>query len=86
MTHTPTHLAKPIRHNRFPAIPEPQPNVESLMQVCMALKEAVEVLTNQRVRGQGLTAAPTWGELINSGVIEKDKVIALQDGRVPDKL
>ena len=83
MTHMPTHV--PQRHSRFPAIPDPQPTVESLVQVCNALKEAVEVLTNQRKRGQGLTAAPSWGELVDMGVVESDQVMALQDGRVVHK-
>jgi len=82
MTHVPQHT--PQRHNRFPAIPDPQPTVESLVQVCNALKEAVELLTNQRKRGQGLTASPSWGELVNMGVVSSDKVVALQDGRVAE--
>lgn len=72
----------PARHHRFASIPEPLPTLESLVQVCNALKEAVEVLTNQRARGQGLTASPTWNELINAGVVSVDQVPALQDGRV----
>jgi hypothetical protein len=86
VTNTPEHLARPVRHNRFPAIPEAKPTVESLVQVCTALKEAVEILTNQRIRGQGLTAAPSWEELVNMGVVKVDQVTALQDGRIRPKL
>jgi hypothetical protein len=75
-------IQAPARHHKFAAIPAPQPTLESLVQVCNALKEAVEVLTNQRVRGQGLTAVPTWSELVNAGVVSVDQVPALQDGRV----
>jgi len=72
----------PARHNKFTAIPEPKPTIESLVQVCNALKEAVEIITNQRSRGQGRTASPTWGELVNAGVVTEDHLPALQDGRV----
>jgi hypothetical protein len=76
----------PELKSKFPAIPEPQANVESLVQVCTALKEAVELLTNQRARGQELTAVSTWNELVNLGVVSIDQVTSLQDGRVRTKL
>jgi len=72
----------PARHHKFASIPDPKPTLDSLVQVCTALKEAVEVLTNQRTRGQGLTSVPTWNELIDAGVVSVDQVPMLQDGRV----
>jgi len=62
------------RHRRFPSIPNPSPNLESLTQVCTALKEAVELLTEQRTRGQELNATATWGDLVNAGVVSVDQV------------
>jgi len=59
---------------KFPPIPEPKPTLESLVQVCNALKEAVELLTSQRTRGQEHMAVPTWGDLAEAGLIEPDKI------------
>ena len=72
MTHVVGHI--PERHRRFPAIPDPQPTVESLVQVCNALKEAVELITDQRRRGQELVSSPTWGDLVHMGMIAEDQV------------
>ena len=53
-------------------IPEPYENVASLRATCMALKEAVETLTKQR--GDIHSAAPTWGELQQLGVVKPEQV------------
>ena len=45
------------------------------MQVCNALKEAVELLTDQRKRGQELTSSPTWGALVDMGIVAADQVL-----------
>ena len=58
----------PVRHSRYPAIPDPQPTTVSLVIVSNALKEAVELLTGQRKRGNQDVAAVTWGELTRRGI------------------
>jgi len=83
MTHTPL---KPSDHrHRFPAIPEPQPTVESLVQVCNALKEAVELITDQRKRGGEAMSSPTWGDLVQMGVVTTESISALKNDRLQNK-
>lgn len=53
----------PLDLRRFPPIPEPQASTESLIIVSRALKEAVELLTGQRARGNMGVAAVTWDDL-----------------------
>ena len=69
------------RH-KFPAIPEPQPTIESLVQVVNALKEIVEMITDQRQRGREMAASPTWGDLVNVGVVKPDQVMELKNERL----
>lgn len=63
MTHAHTHKKKPLDLRRYPAIPEPQPTIESLVQCIQALKEAVETLTGQRKHDQLGASAVTWDDL-----------------------
>lgn len=43
---------------RIPAIPTPEPSVESLLTVVQALKQAVEMLTGQTASGSAIVPAP----------------------------
>lgn len=52
---------------KFPAIPDPNTQPESLRQAVQALKEAVEILSAQR--GSKANAAVTWQDLVDLGVI-----------------
>lgn len=54
------------------AIPSPQPNLNSLYEVSIALKQNVEALTGQR--GGPLQRSPTWQDLINLGIVTADQV------------
>lgn len=45
----------------FPSIPMPTANVESILRTVMALKDSVEILTNQK------------GDGSNAAVLRKDK-------------
>jgi hypothetical protein len=67
---------------KLPAIPDPQPTLASLVLVTTALKEAVELLTNQRMHGQESVAAPTWAELVNLGVVDEGSVPKRRDNVV----
>lgn len=60
--------SKPLDLKRFPAIPEPQPDIKSIMQATSALKEAVELLTGQRSRSSKSRAAVTWEDLEYRGI------------------
>ncbi len=51
---------------KYPAIPEPQADVLSLRTSSAALKETVEMLTQQR--GNKLNAAVTWQDLVDLGL------------------
>lgn len=51
------------RRQRYPAIPEPVPTLEDLYNTVMALKQAVEILTGQRLPINN--AAVTWDDLLN---------------------
>lgn len=46
---------------KYPAIPEPGANIESLREAVVALKETVEILTRQRLPGK---SAVIWDELV----------------------
>jgi len=50
-------------NQRFPAIPEPQPDVQELYNTVLALKQAVEMLTSQRFPINN--AAVTWQDLLD---------------------
>lgn len=71
----------PERHPR-PAIPEPVATTHSLYNTVMALKEAVEVLQNQR--GPGENAAVIWRDMVALGLIDANAVP--QDGGPPRTL
>lgn len=52
---------------KYPAIPEPVANVESVRSTCAALKEGQEILT--RIRGDRSASAVTWQDLLALGLI-----------------
>lgn len=52
--------------NKYPGIPEPTLDVQSLYNTVLALKEAVEVLTNQRV---GALPPVTWLDLVRLKIV-----------------
>lgn len=58
--------------NKYPGIPDPAPNIASLHNVVMPMKETIEVLTGQR--GDRLTSGVTWGDLVDLGLVRKDQV------------
>lgn len=51
---------------KYPSIPEPQADVLALRASSVALKETVEMLTQQR--GNKLNAAVTWQDLLDLGL------------------
>jgi len=55
-----------------PTIPEPTEDVRSLRTTVAALKELVEVMAGQR--GAPVDAVPTWGDLINLGLVTKSRI------------
>lgn len=57
---------------KIPAIQEPQANFESLRQVAVSTKEAIEVLAG--TRGTKLNAAVTWQDLVNLRLITVGQV------------
>lgn len=56
----------------YPSIPVPQDNVVSLRNSTAAAKESVELLTGQR--GNSVTTAVTWGDLLRLGLVTSDQV------------
>ena len=68
------------RKHVVPTIPEPYADIKSLHATCMALKEAIEVLTQQR--GSAGDSAVTWQQLQRVGVITRAQLEeALGPGR-----
>lgn len=57
---------------KYPAIPNPAAEVHSLRSSAIALKETVEILTQQRGNRGG--AAVTWQDLVNLGLILPSQV------------
>jgi hypothetical protein len=55
----------PRETNRYPGIPQPAEDLRSLHVTVLALKEAVETLTNQRV---GALPPVTWVDLMRLGL------------------
>ena len=56
----------------YPAIPDPEAEINSLLQTVQALKEAVEILTAQRVaRANGVA---TLQDLVDLGLVEQDEL------------
>lgn len=53
-------------------IPQPAPDVHSLLATVLALKELVETLAGQR--GAPSDAAATWGDLEFAGVVQPEQV------------
>lgn len=60
-----------LRPNKYPGIPDPAPNVEALHTTVLALKEAVELLTNQRAGGQ---PPVTWSDLTRLNIVSEADV------------
>lgn len=57
---------------KYPAIPEPFAEINSVRSTSAALKEAVEILTQQR--GSRANSAVTWQDLVNLGLIQPSQV------------
>jgi hypothetical protein len=57
---------------KYPTIPHPTHDPLALNQTAMALKETVEILT--ATRGERLSAAVTWQDLIDLGLITPAQV------------
>lgn len=58
--------------NQFPSIPHPRPDTNSMHATVVALKENVEVLTNQR--GNPSSSAIKWSDLVTLGLIDPSQV------------
>jgi hypothetical protein len=71
----------PEKHHRT-AVPEPYTTLESLYATVLALKEAVEVLQNQR--GNSEDAAVVFRDLVALGVMNKHQIP--KDGQPPRTL
>lgn len=57
---------------KYPAIPEPMSDLQSLRQSVVALKQVIEILLRQR--GAKIDGAVTWQDLVDLGLITSDKV------------
>lgn len=57
---------------KYPAIPEPTAEINSVRDTCASLKETVEVLTQQR--GDRSLSSITWQDLLALGLISPDQV------------
>ena len=56
----------------LPTIPEPYAELKSLHATCMALKEAVELLSGQR--GNTKDVAVTWRDLMDQHIVTLEQV------------
>lgn len=59
-------------NKRYPAIPEPSADPAALYQSVLELKQAVEILTQQRKPYRN--SAVTWGDLVTLGIIPESNV------------
>lgn len=57
---------------RYPAIPEALPELEGLTMAVRELKQAVEILTQQR-KPYNLSAV-TWQDLVDLGLITSNRI------------
>jgi hypothetical protein len=57
---------------KYPAIPYPVEDLASLRSATAALKEVVEIITQQR--GSVANSAVTWQDLVNLGLITTAQV------------
>ncbi len=57
---------------RYPSVPSPTLDVASLREAVAALKEVVEILTQQR--GLPANSAVTWQDLVNLGIITSSQI------------
>lgn len=57
---------------KYPGIPQPLAEVNSLQNTAQATKEAVEIVTRQR--GDRSLSAVTWQDLLALGLITPDKI------------
>lgn len=58
--------------NKYPAIPEPRPDVPAIYDTLVAVKQTVEMLAG--VRGVRRDDPVTWGELVTLGIIAEDQI------------
>lgn len=57
---------------KYPSIPEPVAETNSIRDCAAAMKETVEVLTQQR--GDRSLSAVTWQDLLSLGLITADQI------------
>ncbi len=57
---------------KYPAIPNPSTDPNSLRNTALALKETAEILTQQR--GSVLDAVVTWQDLLSLGLINSSQL------------
>lgn len=57
---------------KYPAIPEPIAEINSVRDTAAALKETAEILTQQR--GTRSLSAVTWQDLLALGLISPDQI------------
>jgi hypothetical protein len=57
---------------RYPAIPEPLPEIEGLAMAVREIKQLVEILTQQRK--PYTNSAVTWQDLVDLGLIGSNRV------------
>ncbi len=65
-------LPTAIATKAFPSIPQPKPEMQSMHSAMLALKEAVEVMTNQR--GSAGSSVVTWDHLVSLGLIDQSQI------------
>lgn len=61
-----------VNAKRYPAIPQPTTNANSLLDTSLALKEGHEILLG--VRGQRRYSAVTWDDLVRLGLIKESDI------------
>jgi hypothetical protein len=57
---------------KYRAIPHPSPDIDSVLDSLLALKEVVEVLTSQR--GTRISGVVTFQDLVDLELIDSDQV------------
>lgn len=57
---------------KYPSIPEPLAEINSVRDSAAAMKETVEILTQQR--GDRALSAVTWQDLLALGLISADQI------------
>lgn len=68
-------ILQAIHKRRYPSVPLPTKDIETLYQTTMALKEAVELLTGQRpVTHPSVSRTVTWADLFELGLVELEQL------------